>query len=244
MPDIEVSDKFYVHVHTGTGIMEGIHIGADDSIVNEHSETTIRTAEGTTRILVDWPYGADWWFGDKSKVNWMIRVVGTVVGTEETRSKNIIIDGAVNEWPFDAVTISDPCGDISSNVESEKAVDLKTIYALMDENYLYVAIQICDVFAPSLLRNYFIALDFDKDQQHEYHFGVRPNGDTWVFDLTKDKNNWDAESTSGVVAVGKGNTIEVRIPRNDYGVPSSILIYCRVTEGGPTVDETEWFEVP
>lgn len=82
MPDIEVSDKFYFHVHTGTGIMEGIHIGADDSIVNEHSETTIRTAEGTTRILVDWPYRADLWFGDKSKVNWMIRVVGICMMTE------------------------------------------------------------------------------------------------------------------------------------------------------------------
>ncbi len=149
----------------------------------------------------------------------------------------------MNEWPSTALMISDPYGDISSNVVSEKGVDLKAVYALMDENYLYVAVQIFGVFAPSLRRNYFIALDFDKDRRDEYHFGVRPNGDTWVFDHTIDKSNWNAESTVGVVAAGEGDTIEIRIPREEYRIPGSILVYCRATEGGPTVDLTKWFEV-
>jgi hypothetical protein len=114
----------------------------------------------------------------------------------------------------------------------------------MDEDYLYVAIQIYDVFEPSLLRNYFIALDFDNDGRDEYHFGVRPNGDTWVFDHTRDKNNWNTEDTQGVVAAGKRDTIEVKISRKYYSIPGSIFIYCRVTEGGPTVDRTIWFGVP
>lgn len=79
VPDIAVSDKFYVHVYTGTGKMAGIHLGADDSVANEHSEITVLTTEGVSRIRVDWLYSASYWFGDKSKVNWMIRVVGTII---------------------------------------------------------------------------------------------------------------------------------------------------------------------
>jgi len=72
--DIEVTDKFYVHVYTDSPY-PGLHIGADDSVVNEHSDVTVRTAEGVT-LLDEWPYGG-FWAEDKSKVNWMIRVVGT-----------------------------------------------------------------------------------------------------------------------------------------------------------------------
>ena len=121
---------------------------------------------------------------------------------EEIRSNNIILDGVIDEWPSTIAMISDPSGDVSSDATSEKGVDLKAIHALMDENYLYVAIQVYGVFAPSLRRNYFIALDFNSDQQDEYHFGVRPDGNTWVFDHTTDKNNWNEESTLGVIAAG------------------------------------------
>jgi len=78
IPDIEVSNKFYVHIYTASPRF-GLHIGADDSIVNEHSEATLRTEGGTDIVLAQWPYDASLWFGDKSKVNWMIRVVGTAM---------------------------------------------------------------------------------------------------------------------------------------------------------------------
>ncbi|MCX6009775.1 MAG: hypothetical protein NTW48_07075 [Chloroflexi bacterium] len=82
VPDIEVNDKFYAHIYTDSP-WPGLHIGADDSVVNEHSDTTIRTAEGVASILARWPYTPTLWFGDKSKVNWIIRVVGTVMVPEE-----------------------------------------------------------------------------------------------------------------------------------------------------------------
>ena len=82
VPDIEVTDKFYAHIYTDSP-WPGLHIGADDSVVNEHSDTTIRTAEGVASILARWPYMATVWFGDKSKVNWMIRVVGMIMVREE-----------------------------------------------------------------------------------------------------------------------------------------------------------------
>jgi len=83
VPDIEVTDKFYAHIYTDSP-WPGLHIGTDDSIVNEHSDTTIRTAAGTAQILAQWPYyGHGNWFEDKSKVNWMIRVVGTAMAPAE-----------------------------------------------------------------------------------------------------------------------------------------------------------------
>jgi hypothetical protein len=82
VPDIEVTDKFYAHIYTDS-TWPGLHIGADDSVVNEHSDCTIRTAEGVTLILAQWPYMATLWFGDRSKVNWMIRVVGTAMMPED-----------------------------------------------------------------------------------------------------------------------------------------------------------------
>jgi hypothetical protein len=162
---------------------------------------------------------------------------------EEIKSKYIIIDGFINEWPSNAVMVSDPSGDVSYDVTSVNGTDLKAVYAFMDEKYLYVAIQIVGEFDSSLLRNYFIAVDFNGDQQDEYHFGLRPNGDTWVFDHTADKNNWNAESTSGVLAVGGKDTIEIRISREKYDIPSSIFVYSRVTGGGATFDLTAWFHV-
>lgn len=79
MPDIEVTERFYVHVFTGTGRGRGIHVGADDSVVNEHSDGTtvdLGTPALVTHVWASWPYSGSFWFGDKSKVNWMIRVVG------------------------------------------------------------------------------------------------------------------------------------------------------------------------
>ena len=90
VPDIEVTDQFYVHIWRGickgSTSADGLLIGVDDSVLNEHSETTIRTEEGATDMLGYWPYGrthSHEWFGDKSKVNWMIRVVGTCMVPEE-----------------------------------------------------------------------------------------------------------------------------------------------------------------
>jgi hypothetical protein len=126
IPDIEVTDKFYVHVYTGTGIGEGIHMGADDSIVNEHSETTIRTAEGTDHVLVDWPYTPTLWFGDKSKVNWMIRVVGMGMmppKPAEFTASNLTITPAIAETG-QIVTVTADIGN-TGEIEGSYAAVLK-----------------------------------------------------------------------------------------------------------------------
>jgi len=76
VPDIEVKADFSIHLYTGMGKQEGVQLGADNSARNRHSNLTTRTPEGTYEIRDGWAYLQGMWFADKSKVNWMIRVVG------------------------------------------------------------------------------------------------------------------------------------------------------------------------
>ena len=76
VPDIEVETDFFIHVYAGTVKGEGIHLGSDDSLTNKHSDLTVLATEGVYKIRDTWPYPKDMWFADKSKVNWMIRVIG------------------------------------------------------------------------------------------------------------------------------------------------------------------------
>ncbi|MFC2018868.1 hypothetical protein ACFLU4_02785 [Chloroflexota bacterium] len=68
--------NFSIHLYKGTGKEQGVHLGADNSVTNEHSTLTFLTEERTSQIRDGWPYQLDPWFSDKSNVNWMIRVVG------------------------------------------------------------------------------------------------------------------------------------------------------------------------
>ena len=82
-PEIEVAGKFYIHIYRGDHILaNGLCIGTDDSVVNKHSDVTVRTADGVAHIS-EWPFPPTMWIGDKSKVNWMIRVVGTCMVPKE-----------------------------------------------------------------------------------------------------------------------------------------------------------------
>ncbi|MFC1981517.1 response regulator [Chloroflexota bacterium] len=76
VPNIEADTDFFVHIYVGTKKWEGIHLYADDSVTNKHSDITVAVADGVYQIRDTWPYPSNMWFADKSKVNWMIRVVG------------------------------------------------------------------------------------------------------------------------------------------------------------------------
>ena len=82
IPDIKVDGNFYVHVYTGVTTGQGFRMGADDKM-NTHSDVTIRDAGGRDNLAPTWPYSKARWFGDKSRVNWMVRVSGTEWITEQ-----------------------------------------------------------------------------------------------------------------------------------------------------------------
>jgi hypothetical protein len=83
IPDVNVDGNFYIHVYTGTTTGQGFRMGADDNGQNTHSDVTVRNPEGVDNFVPTWPYPKARWFGDKSRVNWMVRVLGTSWITEQ-----------------------------------------------------------------------------------------------------------------------------------------------------------------
>ena len=81
IPDVEItSDKFFVVFYPGNRRGSGVHVGADDSVLNRHSDHWfLNMLTRSFERQVEWPYPRDKWFGDKNMVNWMIRVIGTYV---------------------------------------------------------------------------------------------------------------------------------------------------------------------
>jgi len=84
VPNVEILDKFYVHVWRGDSEVRGVHIGVDENTQNEHCTITTRI-KGAVKEVDPWQrqYLCDCWHKDKSKANWMIRVAGTMMVPEE-----------------------------------------------------------------------------------------------------------------------------------------------------------------
>lgn len=76
VPNIDVKGDFYIHIYTGIPAGQGIRMGANSSVANTHSDVTVRDDNGIDNFAPNWPYTAVYWYGDKSLVNWMIRVAG------------------------------------------------------------------------------------------------------------------------------------------------------------------------
>lgn len=83
IPPINLNDKFFVYLYTSMNKHHGIHVGIDDSIFNEHSQL----AQGKPPYIMIVPpgnlYPSSIWYSDSTKVNWMIRAVGTVLVPSE-----------------------------------------------------------------------------------------------------------------------------------------------------------------
>lgn len=83
VPDIKVDGNFYVHIYTGIASGQGFRMGVDNSAVNTHSDVTMRDANGADNAMTTWPYQGAKWFGDKSRVTWMVRVNGNAMVPEQ-----------------------------------------------------------------------------------------------------------------------------------------------------------------
>jgi hypothetical protein len=79
VPNIKVEGGFYIHIYTGIPAGQGFRMGADDSVVNTHSDITIRGDNGADNLAPDWPYTPVYWYGDKNRVNWMVTVLGNAM---------------------------------------------------------------------------------------------------------------------------------------------------------------------
>jgi hypothetical protein len=83
IPNVKVDGTFYVNVYTGIATGQGFRMGADDKVVNTHSEVTVRDSSGIDSLAPNWPYSIARWYGYKGSVSWMVRVVGNAMSPEQ-----------------------------------------------------------------------------------------------------------------------------------------------------------------
>ena len=79
IPNVKVEGDFYVHIYTGIPAGQGFRMGAASNVINTRSDVTVRDDNGVDNLAPKWPYSVAPWFGDKSRVNWMVRVVGNAM---------------------------------------------------------------------------------------------------------------------------------------------------------------------
>ncbi len=72
-----LSEKFYIYVYTDAPRLQGLHIGVDNSIVNEHCDVGTGTPPNLTIASMANLYPG-LWCADRSKVTWLIQATGTV----------------------------------------------------------------------------------------------------------------------------------------------------------------------
>ncbi len=77
IPPLPIENDFQVYLFTGTGMHKGIHVGVDDSIINEHSDLASGRPPNISPVAIDTFYNSTFWYSDRSKVNWMIRATGS-----------------------------------------------------------------------------------------------------------------------------------------------------------------------
>ena len=81
IPPVTLDGKFYVYLYTSTGEHKGIHVGVDDSVVNDHSELALGKPPYLTVISPRNLYPPTIWYADSARDNWMIRAIGTCLVT-------------------------------------------------------------------------------------------------------------------------------------------------------------------
>ena len=83
IPNVKVEGDFYIHIYTGIPAGQGFRMGAESTVINNHSDVTVRGGNGIDNLVPNWPYAPVYWYGDKSRVNWMVRVAGNVMVPQE-----------------------------------------------------------------------------------------------------------------------------------------------------------------
>ncbi len=83
IPNIKVEGDFYINIYTGIPAGQGFRMGAESKVTNTHSDVTARDDNGVDNLSPNWPYTAVRWYGDKSSVNWMVRVAGNAMVPQE-----------------------------------------------------------------------------------------------------------------------------------------------------------------
>jgi len=181
-----------------------------------------------------------------------------------TNPLNITIDGDDNDWQiinpvyFNPSKIP-PWGPMelwirsnSTNVKDvERMENLKAVYAVNDQNYLYLMLEFYD-HPPSWLP--LLAIDTTGDWIHifggEFHIPLR-DGSTEIWKVAYTSTNFDPQGPGsvkvGVAEVKVGKVVEIRIPLKTLGSPKKvnlIIWYPGISPWGDMeVEIVNWDEI-
>lgn len=137
----------------------------------------------------------------------------------------IAVDGFMRDW--DALKIKasvlDPQGDNKGGVQG---TDIKSVYAAVDDNYLYVAYQLYDGINTQQRVQFCFGIDTNGDGTWEYQPGFDLYGRAWIWNLTQgsDYSNMTKLSTLYEGVVVANEVVEFRMPLIAIGYPDSMWI--------------------
>jgi len=137
----------------------------------------------------------------------------------------IAVDGYMRDW--DALKIKasvvDPQGDNKGGVQG---TDIKSVYAALDDNYLYLAYQLYDGINKQERVQFCFGIDTNGDGTWEYQSGFDLYGRAWLWNLTQgsDYSNMTKVSTLYEGVVASNEVVELRMPLIAIGYPKSMRI--------------------
>jgi len=135
------------------------------------------------------------------------------------------VDGFMRDW--DALKIKpsvvDPEGDNKGGVQG---TDIKSVYAALDDNYLYLAYMMYDGINKRQRVQFCFGVDTDGDGTWEYQPNLDIYGRAWLWNLTqgRDYSNMTKLSTQYEAIATANEAVEFRMPLFVIGYPKSMAI--------------------
>ena len=137
-------------------------------------------------------------------------------GISDLENITIACDGYISDWENIEPLLDDKLGDNEVNVSG---TDLKALYTFMDEEYLYLMIELYDP-PPNPTDTYVITLEFGTDD--EFYFQC--------LDFLGGINLWDKDEVihPSWLLSRRGEAVEIQIPLEKIGFPEMISIRCHL----------------
>ena len=177
-----------------------------------------------------------------------------LLGRESSRIRvrihmgGIVIDGYWDDWKQLDIkpSIVDPQGD---NIGSASGTDIKSVYAAMDEKYLYLMFELYDKISDQVMVQYCFAIDVNGDGKWDYQPGFEANGYAWIWNLTGGRDYSDPRNVSplGEAEAAALDVVEFKMPLNAINSPSKMRLepYFVIEQAGKyaVADRTNAFEI-
>jgi hypothetical protein len=164
-----------------------------------------------------------------------------IITADAVKGKGIIMEHVIDPWPETSLMATDNRGDCDEGAENTDGADIQALTAYMDDNYVYIKLQVYGDFQPELGRLYILELDFIDDDYTEYLFGMMPSGFVQYSGNPPYGSRMFTDAWY-VQCVCSRDSIELVIPREEYKIPGEILIAYTIVEGDGSkiIDEMDW----